>query len=112
MATFTRGVSRDNELENGHAQDVSVYDSYLIQGPFRGIVLDQGIQIRPMLEDAHHQGAGKIAPGLGKGFVGKTLLQHHFGIVISDVNLVQSLQGHNSSAMSDFHYWYPVLLFC
>jgi len=39
-------------------------------------------------------------------------LQDHFGIVMGDINLKQSLQGRDSSAMSDFHYWYPVLLFC
>jgi hypothetical protein len=51
-----------------------------------------------------YQSAGEISPCFGKGFYSEALLQDHFGIVMSDINLKQSLQGHDSSAMSDFHW--------
>ena len=51
-----------------------------------------------------HQGTGESAPCLRKGSYSEALLQDRVGVVMGDINLKQSLQGDDSSAMSDFHY--------
>ena len=75
-----------------------------------------------MRQDTLQQDAGEIAPRFRKGSIDQALLQDRARVVISNINLKQSLQGHDSSAMSDFHWtlnfelWVlnfcPVLLFC
>jgi hypothetical protein len=56
-----------------------------------------------MLEDALHQVVREIAPCFRKGFIGEAPLQDRIGVVMGDINLKQSLQGDDSSAVSDFH---------
>ena len=107
---FHGGMSPDGELESSYTQDVSVYDGHLIQGPFGSIGLDQGIQFHAMLQNALHQESGEVVPGFRKGFISKALLQHCIGIVTGNIHLKQSLQSHDPSATTDFH-WTSILKF-